>query len=513
MAPETNQKTRLSVFFSYSHRDEQGGGLSSLVKRAVEASDDRPVPYQLDLFVDESGILPGSQWRETIDARLAETSILLPCITLNYCLSKECAYEYARFDELARSSDGTRFCVPLFWEDISDEFLELRSFHKEVLNGARGKDGVELAGLLSRQTSARRLVEELVVADVSDALCRTADTIMSNLAERASVSRRRAAHLLSPTMTPTGGDDAEALAQRAKRCREDGQWAEAARLYRSAIDKLEGADASDARRGELWWWLAIVREKASDREGRELALREAVRAYRTAGDDKSRSTCLGILADALREQQRADEAAALYCEAIDAGQGSGQTQERLGRYCWWLGGLYRDAGDTTAALAQFRAAVEHYREAGREVDLSTCLGLLADLLRELSRTSEALAAYQEAVDIGARAGQSPGRLGRYCWQLATIFQNQGDAVAARALYREAAEHYRCANDLTRLATCLYAVSLLCDDPTGDEALAALDECFRIRSDLYERGQLAKDVLDRTAERLALLATTRFGVGQ
>lgn len=172
----------LSVFFSYSHRDSMAGSLTSFVQRAVDVCNAKETTLPLHLFVDDSGILPGDAWRATINDSLANTHIFLPCITPNYCLSAECAYEYKRFEDLRRNDGIGRTCVPLFWEDIPSEYFEIQSFRRDILDAARAINGIDVTSLVMRRTSSRSLMEEELVADLACALERAARWVEESLA-------------------------------------------------------------------------------------------------------------------------------------------------------------------------------------------------------------------------------------------------------------------------------------------------------------------------------------------
>lgn len=174
-------ESSISVFFSYSHRDGMAGGLVSFVQRAVDACNKRGTTPSLHLFVDDSGILPGDAWRTAINDSLADTQIFLPCITPNYCLSSECAYEYRRFEELRRCDGAGRVCVPLFWEDIPSEYFEIQSFRRDILDAARAINGIDVTSLVMRRTSSRDLMEEELVADLASALERAARWVAEDL--------------------------------------------------------------------------------------------------------------------------------------------------------------------------------------------------------------------------------------------------------------------------------------------------------------------------------------------
>ena len=166
------------VFLSYSHRDEIGGQLSSFVRKAIEACNAAREGRKLQLFVDESDILPGEQWRRKIDNTLMDIDIFLPCITPNYCLSKECAYEFTGFETVRQKAVDGRCCVPLFWSDVPAEYLEIGSFHADVLEKARAINGVEASSLVTRRTTPWQVIEKILVADLASALGKAADQVV-----------------------------------------------------------------------------------------------------------------------------------------------------------------------------------------------------------------------------------------------------------------------------------------------------------------------------------------------
>lgn len=166
------------VFLSYSHRDGVAGRLTALVKRAIDECNGSESSAQLVLFADTSDILPGDQWRQVIDDALHDTDIFLPCISPDYCLSGECAYEFNGFEKVRRATDDGRCCVPLFWESVSSEYLKIDSFHNEVFERAQALNGVDASALVARRTSKQQLAEELLVSDLADALLRATQHIV-----------------------------------------------------------------------------------------------------------------------------------------------------------------------------------------------------------------------------------------------------------------------------------------------------------------------------------------------
>lgn len=155
---------------SYSHFDGAAGRLTALVERAVDKCNQSDPPARLALFADVNGILPGDQWREVIDDAILDADIFPPRISPRYCLSRECAYEFNGFERVRRHVNDGRCCVPLFWEDVSPEYLKIDSFHGEVLERARALNGVDASSLVTHRTSRWQLVEDLLTSDLADAL-------------------------------------------------------------------------------------------------------------------------------------------------------------------------------------------------------------------------------------------------------------------------------------------------------------------------------------------------------
>ena len=424
----------LTIFFSYSHRDETMGLLSSLIRRAIDLSNADESNPRLSLFVDGSNILPGSQWRKAIDDALESTNIFLPCITSNYCLSSECAHEFNQFERVLDTDSRGRACVPLFWQDIPNEVADARGFHAEILSAARAKNGIELSGVTTLRTESRDLVEQLIVTELSRALCRAAKHARESLARPAERPSQQTSTTPATSDQTAGkiekaaqaqeGENASYLVQLAASFRKKRRWAEAEILYQEAIDQVEAGLGSRRQLGELYWWLANVKWNLGDTAGRKSALHKAIEVYRETEDNKNLSTCLGMLADVYREQERSAEAAKTYREAIHFGRESGQSAERLGRYCWWLANIYMQQGDAPAAVPFYRSAIDHYRKLG---------------------------------------------------------------------------------DRKSLASCLFALSLALDDPVCSESMSALRESLAVRKILLSDGVVGKDAVDSVSQRLAALS--------
>lgn len=158
------------VFLSYSHRDDQRNVLTSFLQRAFEACRRTYPDCRVEPFIDQSGILAGDEWRKVITDSLEKTMLFLPCITPNYCLSEECAFEFDYFERLMQREPGARRCIPLFWEEIDERFTQISSFNVDLLRKVRAINGVDAFALLNMRTSHREKLEQLIIDDLSDNL-------------------------------------------------------------------------------------------------------------------------------------------------------------------------------------------------------------------------------------------------------------------------------------------------------------------------------------------------------
>ncbi|WEV59383.1 toll/interleukin-1 receptor domain-containing protein [Bifidobacterium sp. ESL0728] len=163
----------LQVFLSYSHRDDTLGLLTTLVQTAIDqynadAAESNSLTF--DLFIDNTGISSGDHWDQVIDQELDVTDIFLPCITLSYCLSENCAKEFTYFQQVRHQDEGAHCCIPLFLQDIPQEFASLATFNGEVFTEAKAINGVEVSALLNQRAIGRDELEKLIVSKLVYAL-------------------------------------------------------------------------------------------------------------------------------------------------------------------------------------------------------------------------------------------------------------------------------------------------------------------------------------------------------
>jgi hypothetical protein len=112
-------------FWSYTHRDDllENGRIRRL-SSAIGNEYELLTGERLDLFVDNSAISWGDQWREVISTALEKTALFIPIVTPLYLRSEECRREFVEFAGRAASADAMELLLPILYADtpaISDE--------------------------------------------------------------------------------------------------------------------------------------------------------------------------------------------------------------------------------------------------------------------------------------------------------------------------------------------------------------------------------------------------------
>lgn len=140
---------------------------------------------------------------------------------------------------------------------------------------------------------------------------------------------------------------------------------DAAKAYVETAELMHRTGASAEEEATTWWWAAVCLsdEWLSDKED---AWRRALGIYKRVDDASSIANCTKGLANALREQERWEEAADTYLEASSAAKRAAFAKEKVAELLWWRAVCCGKAGDRDAECAAYREAEALYREAGDE---------------------------------------------------------------------------------------------------------------------------------------------------
>ena len=317
----------------------------------------------------------------------------------------------------------------------------------------------------------------------------------------------------------------DALTHRAHTMRYDGRLAEAESVMVRVVYLAERADAPAAERAEAYNDLAGVRMDALDTPGRIAAYRRALPLYREAARTDTTqwlnvATASLNLADAL---QGADESPDLVADALAIyRERLPPTHPDIGTALYQRSVVEYAQGDTALAIASHRSAVEQMASAyGR--DHQTTLfyeGLLAGLLVEARRTTDALALYRSVAERQRKAEVDPAVLAATLQNMTFALPDtpEGDSER-RALYAEAhvlfrtqygSSHPHVAYPLISLAGLLVADGQLAEAvAVADSGLAVLLRALPPDAAptlfLANRRALALTDLGRTDEARSALA--------
>ncbi len=151
-----------------------------------------------------------------------------------------------------------------------------------------------------------------------------------------------------------------------------------------------------------------------------------------------------------------------------------------------LGETLRRAGSAAQLCTRMDLALELFararatqREAGHDRLGSLAAGTTASLLRQLGRTAEARAAYADALDLAARAGDAAAAA-RHETGLAGLLQETGDNAGAEQLYRRALPVLRQAGNTAAEAITLMRLAIaLKYQRKLDEALGLLRQSLEL----------------------------------
>jgi len=111
---------RAGGFWSYVRDDDtaEGGRITQLghdIAAQYELLSGQPI----ELFVDQSSLLWGDDWREKIDEALGSIAFFVPVVTPRYFQSAECRRELQRFVARAELLGLNKLILPLVYADIS----------------------------------------------------------------------------------------------------------------------------------------------------------------------------------------------------------------------------------------------------------------------------------------------------------------------------------------------------------------------------------------------------------
>ncbi len=332
-------------------------------------------------------------------------------------------------------------------------------------------------------------------------------------------------YLAGLAASPAGSDcgapsDAAALstraqqeADRARASEQAGNFAEAARGYRSALELWRAADCADTiAAADLLRQLGFAEYKTGNLAAAEEHVAAAIAAYRAAGGGEGLARALNVRGALERDQGRYEAADSTFREAVEAvPQGSAEHDEILGLVynnaagvCYYRGD-YRCASESYASALRLFQAV--HGERSREV--AQALNNLGTVKLELGDARGALDDYQRALAIKESLfGKEHVSTASTLANMALASSDLGDRDRAEALYARAAAIYEKALGAThpKLAEVLMAWGEF-RQQGGDLAGAAalLERCLAIREQAYDEGSSWR------GEALGLLAEVRAAI--
>lgn len=139
------------------------------------------------------------------------------------------------------------------------------------------------------------------------------------------------------------------------------------------------------------------------------ALHEAVGHCRQAGLRSTHARCLALLGQLARDQANLDQALAHYQEALTIYQKLGDS-DGVAHTVRHIGDIHYDAGRPAQAAACFAEALTIYRNHPKSssLDLANAIRSMALLQSDQQAVDEAIALWQEARQLYAAAGISEG---------------------------------------------------------------------------------------------------------
>lgn len=167
----------IAGFWSYAHADDEHdeGRILALARR-LEAEYELLTAEKLELFIDESTLMWGDDWRERIAAALERVTFFIPVITPTYFRRPECRKELMRFAREAKERKAEKLILPIYYVEVpelesdvtpADEAMaavkpfqreDLRHLRLEDQDSAKYRDLVN--GLAHRLISIAREAEE-----------------------------------------------------------------------------------------------------------------------------------------------------------------------------------------------------------------------------------------------------------------------------------------------------------------------------------------------------------------
>lgn len=157
------------AFWSYVHADDRADGsrISDLANRLAEQVTLR-TGAAFRIFIDGGGIGWGQAWSPTITTALRSATYFLPIVTPRYFASRQCREELTTFLELGQSLDRERLILPIYYVDVPDLDIDVRSSDPliELVKGLQFEDWrkmvLEEPDSAVHRTAVRRLVDGLI---------------------------------------------------------------------------------------------------------------------------------------------------------------------------------------------------------------------------------------------------------------------------------------------------------------------------------------------------------------
>jgi AraC-like DNA-binding protein/tetratricopeptide (TPR) repeat protein len=237
---------------------------------------------------------------------------------------------------------------------------------------------------------------------------------------------------------------------------------ELAELALKSLDVLERT-APDAEpiaqlKAGAWIHLSDVRRYGSDERGAEQALAEAERCHQAAGEDPAiGAEIVRHKATLRRDQRRFEEAAELLGQVLELSRELGR-EEEIGELSLMLADVYRETGNSAAAIPHLKEALKREDEGSRK--LSSYDDLLAAYVEteKLSEASELLPKAQKA----AVALDDDYYRSRFRWLEGVILRDLGRHADSEKVLLDARDEFSESDDAINAAlVCLDIADLYC----------------------------------------------------
>ncbi len=188
----------------------------------------------------------------------------------------------------------------------------------------------------------------------------------------------------------------------------------------------------------------------------EWTRQDALNQYVVETDElKLQSACINNIGVFLLEDNRLDEAAALFKRSLNLTERMGDIQGRY-TYLGNLGIIYKEQNKLQEALEHFHQALTLAESIGDLQSKSTYLSHIG-FIREKQQEPDALQYYMEALKIDEQLGDMAGKATRLNL-IGVLHQNSNSYDKALDLYRQALEIDESLGNLRGTASCLFNIA-------------------------------------------------------